>query len=81
MLDAKLCRLSMLIIVAGCTSQPNKVVKEEPDVQCHSEETVGSLITKTVCTTKAQRAAQQAQIEELRRSAQSDAGGTHPTGQ
>jgi uncharacterized lipoprotein YajG len=80
--DAKLCRLSMLIIVAGCTTQPNsnKVANDGPDVQCHSEQTIGSLITKSICTTRAQRAEQQAQLEEVRRAAEAGAGGpTHPT--
>jgi hypothetical protein len=63
---AKLCQLSMLIIVAGCTTQPNKVANGGPDVQCHSEQTLGSLITKPICTTRAQRLVQQAELEELR---------------
>jgi hypothetical protein len=64
---AKLCQLSMLIIVTACTAQPSKVANAGPDVQCHSEQTTGSLITKSVCTTRAQRAAQQAQLDDLRR--------------
>jgi hypothetical protein len=79
---AKLCRLSMLIIVAGCTTQPNKVANDGPDVQCHSVQTVGSLIAKSVCTTRAQRVAQQAQLDDLRRVVESEAGApTYPVGQ
>jgi uncharacterized lipoprotein YajG len=63
---AKLWPLSMLIIVAGCATQP-KVAKQEPDVICHSEPVTGRLISKSVCTTKAERDAQQLQIDELRR--------------
>jgi hypothetical protein len=80
MSDAKLCCLSMLIIVAGCTTQPDKVADRGPDVQCHSEQTIGSLITKSICTTRAQRAEQQAQLAEVRRAAESAAGTNgHPT--
>jgi hypothetical protein len=71
--NAKLCQLTMSIIVAACTTQPNKVANAGPDVQCHSEETTGSLITKSVCTTRAQRAAQQADLDDLRRAVESAA--------
>ena len=77
---AKLCQLSMLMILAGCTTQPKKVANVGPDVQCHSEQTIGSLITKSICTTRAQRAEQQAQLAEVRRAAESAAGTNgHPT--
>jgi hypothetical protein len=72
--NAKLCQLSMLIIVAGCTTQPNKVANDGPDVQCRSVETTGSLIPKTICTTRAQRAEQQAQLSELRQAVEAKAG-------
>jgi uncharacterized lipoprotein YajG len=79
--NAKLCQLSLLILVAGCTTQPNKTANDGPDLQCHSVETVGSLITRSVCTTKAQRAAQQAALEDVRQSVQSGAGFSgRPTG-
>jgi hypothetical protein len=79
--NAKLCQLSLLVIVAGCTTQPNKVANGGPDLQCHSEETIGSLITKSVCTTSAQRAAQQAELGDLRRAVESGAGFSgRPTG-
>lgn len=55
MLDARLCRLSVLIILAGCATQPSKVANIGPDIQCHSAELVGSVIPKSVCTTKDQR--------------------------
>jgi hypothetical protein len=76
MRDAKLCRLSLLIIVAGCTTQSHKIANDGPDVQCHSVETTGSLITKSVCTTRDQRAAQQAQLDDVRQRVQSMAGET-----
>jgi hypothetical protein len=79
--NAKLCQLGVLIIVAGCTTQPNKTANGGPDLQCHSEETVGSLITRSVCTTRAQRAAQQAALDDVRQSVQSGAGFSgRPTG-
>ncbi len=77
MATAKLCLLSMLMLVAGCATQPNKVADDGPDVQCHSEQTTGSLITKSVCTTRAQRVALQAQLNEVKQAAQADAG-TNP---
>jgi hypothetical protein len=76
----KLCQFSVLIVIAGCTTQPAKVANNGPDLVCHSEQTVGSLISKSVCTTRAQREEQQAQLEEVRRAAESAAGGnTHPS--
>jgi hypothetical protein len=80
MSNAKLCQLGMLIIVAGCTTQPHKVANDGPDVQCRSVETTGSLIIKSICTTEAQRAAQQAELGDLRREIEAKAGAdTHPT--
>lgn len=68
---AKFCRLAILIIVAGCTTQPAKdrAAHANPgsDVQCHSEELTGSMITRTVCTTKEQRDAQQAVVDKVER--------------
>jgi hypothetical protein len=69
----RLCQLGMLMIVAGCASQPNKDANSGPDVVCHSVDAVGSLITKSVCTTRAERAEQQAQLDEVRRQVQSGA--------
>lgn len=71
--NAKLCRFIMLIIVAACTTQPNKVADAGPDVQCRSEQTAGSLIIKSVCTTRAQRAAAQAQLDDLKRAVEAGA--------
>jgi hypothetical protein len=78
--NAKLCQLSVLIIVAACTSQPTKVANAGPDVQCHSEETTGTVITKSVCTTRAQRAAEQAALDDLRRTVETGAAVAPPTG-
>jgi hypothetical protein len=55
MLDAKLCRLSVLIVLAGCTTQHSKVGNNAPDIQCQSEARLGSLVPKSVCTTRDQR--------------------------
>jgi hypothetical protein len=65
--NAKLFQLVMLIIVAACTTQPKKVASNDgPDVQCHSDQSTGSMIGKSVCTTRAQRALQQSQIDDLK---------------
>jgi hypothetical protein len=67
-------QLLVLLMVAGCASQPGKdhaatnASTAGTDTQCHSEALTGSLITKTVCTTKAQRDAQQALVGEVQNS-------------
>jgi hypothetical protein len=69
--DSKPWRLVILIMVAGCATQPAKnpgtatASAAATDTQCHSEALTGSLISKTVCTTKAQRDAQQALVGEV----------------
>jgi hypothetical protein len=71
---AKPCQLVILIMVAGCATQPGKehgtanVNAAGTDIQCHSEQLTGSLFSKTVCTTKAQRDAQQALVGEVQNS-------------
>ena len=74
MSNSKLCQLAILIIVSGCTTQPIKVADDGPDVQCHSVQTTGALIAKSICTTRAQRAAQQAQLDDLKREAEAKTG-------
>jgi hypothetical protein len=76
--NAKLCQLVILIIVAGCATQPgkdhgaDKVNAAGGDVQCHSEQLTGSMLSKTtVCTTQAQRDA----AENIRRAAAAEGGG------
>ena len=66
--NAKLYQLIMLIIVSACTTQPNKVASAGPDIRCHPEATTGSFITKSVCTTRAQRAAEGRQLDALEQS-------------
>lgn len=72
--NAKLSQLVLLIIVAGCTTQPAKdhgadhVSAAGPDVQCHSQQLTGSMINKTVCTTRAEREAQRAAVSDLQNS-------------
>jgi hypothetical protein len=79
--NAKLHQVIILIVVAGCTTQPGndhgtaKVSAANADVQCHSTQTTGSLVAKTVCTTKAQRDAQQADLGELKREVASQSAG------
>jgi hypothetical protein len=74
MSNAKLCQLVILIVVAGCATQPGKdhgaatVNAAGTDTQCHSEQLTGTLVSKTVCTTKAQRDAQQALVGEVQKS-------------
>jgi len=81
MFNVKICQLVILGIVAGCTTQPAKdhgtsnATAGGPDVQCHVEPVAGSMIDKTVCTTKAQRDAQQADVNGLKNTLQSQSGG------
>jgi hypothetical protein len=73
--NAKLCQLVILIVVAGCATQPGRdhgaatVNAAGTDTQCHSAQLTGTLISKTVCTTKAQRDAQQGLVGEVQNSA------------
>jgi hypothetical protein len=41
------------------------VIAAGTDVPCHSEQLTGTMIGKAVCTTKAQRDAQQAAVERI----------------
>jgi len=72
MFNAKLYQLVTLSIVAGCTTQPvkdhgtNNVSAAGTGAQCHVVEVAGSMIAKTVCSTKAQRDAQQADVSEFK---------------
>ena len=74
MLNRKPYQLIILMMVAGCATQPSKAPGAAnanaagTDTQCHSEALTGSLISKTVCTTKAQRDAQQALVSEVHNS-------------
>ena len=80
--NSKLFLLAVSIIVAGCATQPGKApvasAKAEPDVQCHSEQLTGSMITRTVCTTKAQREALQAGADAVRDDYQHPGGTCRP---
>jgi hypothetical protein len=72
--SAKPSVLVALIMVAGCATQPAKdpgaanVNAAASDTQCRSESQTGTMISKTVCTTKAQRDAQQALVGEVQQS-------------
>lgn len=80
--NAKLCQLVILIIVAGCTAQRGKdnANAAGADVQCHAEQLTGSMLGKTVCTTKAQRDAQQAAAADLQRASAAGGGGCRTNG-
>jgi hypothetical protein len=85
MRNGKLCQFVILIIVAGCATQPGKdhgadqVNTAGADVQCRSEQSTGSMMSKTVCTTKAEREAQQAAAGDLQRVTAAQGGGCRPT--
>jgi hypothetical protein len=66
MSNARLGPLIMLIIVAACATQPKRVAHAGPDQECHSEATTGTLITKSACSTRAQREAEQSQLDALK---------------
>lgn len=80
--NSKLHLLAVSIIVAGCATQPGKDrvanANAEPDVQCQSEQLTGSKITRTVCTTKAQREALQAAANAVRDDYQHPGGTCRP---
>jgi hypothetical protein len=70
--SAKACQLVILIVVAGCATQPDKdhgaasANTAGTDVQCQTQHVTGALIAKRVCTTKAQRDAAQDGVEDTR---------------
>jgi len=64
--------LVALCILAACAARPDKNPSTNnpnaasTDVQCHTEQSTVSLIAHTVCTTKAQRDAQHADLKTVR---------------
>jgi uncharacterized lipoprotein YajG len=72
MFKAKLYRLVMLGALAGCATQPatnhvaNNANAAGSDVQCRFVQVTGSMLGKTVCTTQAERDAQQRDNEALK---------------
>jgi hypothetical protein len=73
---AKLCGFIILAAVAGCTTQPAKTADAaRSDRQCHTDVLTGSMITKTVCTTQAERDAEQASVVGLRQAVQTGTAG------
>jgi hypothetical protein len=72
MFNTVLLRLVALCGLAGCAAQPaqnhstNNANTAGTDVQCHAEQSTASLVVHTVCTTKAQRDAQQAGLNDVR---------------
>jgi hypothetical protein len=73
---AKLCGFIILAaVVVGCTTQPAKTANAaRPDRQCHTDVLTGSMISKTVCTTQAERDAAQATVAGMRQSVQTATG-------
>ena len=72
---AKLCGFIILAAVVGCTTQPAKTANAaKPDLQCHTDAVTGSIISKTVCTTQAERDAAQASVDGMRQSIQTATG-------
>ena len=70
----KLGSLGLLIFVAGCATHPDRSANDGPDLRCQKIELTGTMLTRTVCITRAQRADHQAQLEDLRQKVQSAAG-------
>lgn len=64
-----------ILLLTGCATQPGKdhgaanVNAAGTDIQCHSEQLTGTMLSKQVCTTKAQRDAQQAAVDDLKNAA------------
>ena len=72
---AKLCGLVILAAVVGCTTQPPKTADAAAtDRQCHTDVLTGSMVHKTVCTTKAERDAAQTTVDGMRQSVQTATG-------
>ena len=70
-----LCRFILLAAVVGCTTQPAKTANAaKPDRQCHTDVLTGSMISKTVCTTQAERDAAQASLSDMHQSVQKATG-------
>jgi len=84
MFKTRFLRLAALGILAGCTAQPAKnhstdtVNAGRTVAQCHAEQTTGSLIVHTVCTTKAEQDAQRGDVNDVRDATVRQAGGCNP---
>jgi hypothetical protein len=72
---AKLCGFIILAAVVGCTTPPPRTADAaRPDRQCHADVLTGSLVRKTVCTTQAERDAEQTTVDGVRQSVQTATG-------
>jgi hypothetical protein len=84
MLHTRLYLLAILAIAAGCATHPAAdhgamaANAAEPDVQCHPVQITGSMLSKSVCTTKAERDAQQRNKDDLERIMQDQQGNNNP---
>jgi uncharacterized lipoprotein YajG len=72
-------------MLTGCATQPAKnqttsANASADDVQCHTVQSTGSMVLNTVCTTKADRDAQQAAQEDWRNAAQRTLGACRGAG-
>jgi|HubBroStandDraft_5_1064220.scaffolds.fasta_scaffold850723_1 hypothetical protein len=59
MINAKLYPLFAVCLIAGCATKPASVAANNSDVQCHDVARTGTMIKSTVCTTQAERDAEQ----------------------
>jgi hypothetical protein len=81
MFKSGLCLLVTLGMVAGCATRPvndhgtQNLNAGGPDVQCHTVQLTGSMIGKNVCTTRAERDAQQSATDELKHNVETRVGG------
>jgi hypothetical protein len=72
MSNARLLPFVISGLLAGCTTPPatnhtaTAANAAGADRQCHTEQLTGSLISRTVCTTKAQRDAEQAALDQYK---------------
>jgi uncharacterized lipoprotein YajG len=72
--------LAALGLLAACASQPAKhsTNTAATDVQCHEEQSTGSLIAHTVCTTAADRQSQKQNVNDARNAASMPTSGCAP---
>jgi hypothetical protein len=71
MFISKLSGFIILTAVVGCTTPPARTAgAAKLDRQCHTDVLTGSLVHKTVCTTQAERDAEEATVVGMRQSVQ-----------
>jgi hypothetical protein len=70
MFKLTLYAVTVLGVLTGCATSASKdhgstVANAEPDKQCHVENITGTFVKKNVCSTRADRDAEQRTIEDL----------------